>query len=276
MNNELIHSNPPHIHTKKTITGIRADVLIALAPTVIMSVLINGSKCVLIVLVSLAAAVISDMLCDLIFRKKITVMELESAVTGVIFALMLPYRIPLWIAAVGAAIAVIVFKKLVGLIGRSYLHPAVGAYLTISCLLLIISPFGIPSGSICAEAIPALIVGLIYLLIRKVIQLRIPLLYTLAYVFAMTASESLGAVSTSEFMPGCFLLTAIFIAPAYASSPTTPAGRAVFAVFGGLIAYAFSNMLLFEQALALSIIIMNILSPMIERCTIPKSWRYKK
>ncbi|MDO5398561.1 MAG: RnfABCDGE type electron transport complex subunit D [bacterium] len=276
MNNELIHSNPPHIHTKRTITGIRADILIALAPTVIMSALTKGGKSLLIVLVSLAAAVISDVLCDLIFRKRTAVLELESAVTGVIFALMLPYRIPLWIAAVGAAIAVIVFKQFVGLIGRSYLHPAAGAYLTISCLLLIIAPFGIPSGSICAGVAPTLIVGLIYLLIRKVIQLRIPLLYTLAYVFAMTVSESLGAVSTSEFIPGSLLLTAVFIAPAYASSPATPAGRAVFAVFGGFIAYAFSNMLLSEQALALSIIIMNILSPIIERFTIPKSWRYQK
>ena len=109
MNNELIHSYPPHIHTKRTITSIRINVLIALMPAVIASAMFHGGISILTVLVSLAAAVISDIICDLIFRKKTSVMELESAVIGVIFALMLPYRSPLWIAAAGAAIAVIVF-----------------------------------------------------------------------------------------------------------------------------------------------------------------------
>lgn len=270
MNNELIHSDPPHIHTKRTITGIRIDVLIALMPTVIMSTFIQGGKSILIILSSLAAAVISDIICDLIFRRKTKVSELESAVTGVIFALMLPYKTELWIAATGAAAAVIVFKQLFGLMGRSYIHPAAGAYLIIYLLLISIAPSVLLSDCICTESVIALIIGLIYLLIRKVISWHIPFLYILVFGFAIFVSPP----QSYSDVPGFIYLAAIFIAPAYASSPATPGGKAVFGIFGGLIAYALSYILSYELSVTLSVIIMNILSPMIERFTIPRSWRY--
>lgn len=281
MNNELIPSSPPHIHSKRTITRIRLDILIALMPAVIMSVFFQGFIALLIILVSVAAAVVSDLLCDLIFRRKTAIGELEAAVIGVTFALMLRcHTTPLWLAALGAAAAVLIFKQAVGLMGRSYINPAVCGYLIVSFFLTFLYYYGRLDDLICNGLSPALIVGAVYLLIRGVIQPQIPLFYVLSYYLTAIVLSRFGilteAIENPWYVMHYLVLTAVFIAPAYASSPATPAGRVIFGIGGGAAACALSYRLYmpdFMQAMAASIIIMNILSPLIERLTMPKSWR---
>lgn len=287
MNNELIYTKAPHIHSCRTVTGIRTDFLIALAPAAVMSVITKGSRCILILLISIVTAMAMDMLLELTLGKtaastsnlprRVSIIDnlLEAAATGAAFALLLPYRIPLWLAAVGAFTTVILFKRLIGFTGRSRLNPAAGAYLIIACILPAVGISGAGmTMSICADTAPALALGFIYLALRRVIQLRLPLLFVLAFLLAASISSSFGA-SSEPFtaMSGSLILTAAFIAPAYASSPVTPAGKAVFGICGGLLAFLLAARLEFEAALSLAVIIMNILSPFIERLTIPKSRR---
>ena len=284
MNNELIQSNAPHIHSRRTVADIRADVLIALVPAAVMSVINNGSRCILILLISILTAAAADMLLELIRRKasasalasrrSIIVSILDAAAAGTIFALLLPYKVPLWIAAAGAFIAVVLFKRLIGFTGRSRLNPAAGAYLIIACIL---SAAGISGESmdmsICADTSSALALGFIYLVLRSVVQLRLSLLFVLAFFLAASISPIAGLSAMESALSGSLILTAVFIAPSYGSSPVTPAGKSVFGIGGGLLAYFLAAKLEFETALALAVIIMNILSPFIERLTIPDSRR---
>ena len=288
MNNELIQSAAPHIHSRRTAAGIRADLLIALAPAAVMSVITNGSRCILILLISIVTAMAADILLGITLDKTATSDStlsrrasiigslLEAAANGAVFAMLLPYGIPLWLAAAGAAIAVILFKRIIGLTGRSRLNPAAGAYLIITCILPAVGISGEEmTMSICASTAPALALGFIYLVLRKVIQIRLPLLFVLSFLLAASISSSLGVAEVNPFaiMSGSLILTAVFIAPAYASSPVTPVGKAVFGICGGVLAFLLTARLEFEAALALTVIIMNILSPFIERFTIPNSRR---
>ena len=127
MNNNLIVATSPHFHGKTSTTGIMRDVLIALAPATIASVVFFGIKALIIICVCVAAAVLSEFLFNLICKKKQTVGDLSAIVTGLLLALSLPLTASIWQCVVGSVFAIIVVKCLFGGIGCNFANPAVTA-----------------------------------------------------------------------------------------------------------------------------------------------------
>ncbi len=120
-------SASPHIHGSENTTGIMLSVLIALLPAVIWGAYIFGMRALLVVLVTAASCVLSELLYELAMKKPITVGDLSAAVTGVLLALSVPPTMPLWMSAVGGVFAIVVVKQLFGGLGKNFLNPALTA-----------------------------------------------------------------------------------------------------------------------------------------------------
>ena len=262
MNEGLKLTAAPHIRTRISIARIRLDVIIALIPAVAAAVWSCGLRGAYTVLTALAASVIGDLLFEIITKREKTIKNLESVVIGLLTGLLIPSAAPLWAAAVGGLIAAVIFKQLIGLAGRSYIHAAAAAY----CIVMLILRDGslAYSGEIMAAAVT---LGFIYLVVRGVIQLRIPLMYVLAfsvltYLFG-DSEQILDSVIRSNI-----LLCAVFLAPAYASSPAVPTGRIVFGIGCGVLTFVLGRFNMFGAEAAAAVIVMNVLSPIIERFSI--------
>ncbi len=100
----------PHIRDKASTTRIMLDVIIALLPTTVFGVFNFGLNALLIILISVATCVVFELLWCFGTHSRKTLRDLSAVVTGLIFALNLPSTVPLWMAAVGAAFAIVLFK----------------------------------------------------------------------------------------------------------------------------------------------------------------------
>ncbi len=268
--------NKPNIHSNTTPFTINAVILISLIPTVILSVYKSGIRSLLVIAITIASAVLFEVLWDLALRKGINAKELGGAVTGCIVSLILPVNSPLWTAPIAAFFAVVIFQKLIGLTRRSFINPAAGAYLLM--LVFFGKILGTDGTSICEQAMPTVIIGLAILVFKGITQLRIPITFVLSYFIAsciapiFTGAET-GSVILMQLTSGSLILSAVFIAAAYESSPITPNGRILYGVCCGIVTLIFNTSLPLTQSAMLAIVIMNVLSPIIERLTIPKTWR---
>ena len=216
---KLTVTSSPHIYTPRTTRSIMLDVLIALLPAAVASVIIFGFSSLIIILTCMAAAVLSELVFNLICKKEQTIGDLSSAVTGLLLALNLPATIPMWQAALGSVFAIIVVK----------------------CLF-----------------------GGIYLVIRGVITWHTPVVF-IATVFLF--SLVLGQDPVAEILSGGLFIGAIFMATDYATTPNTAWGKVIFGVGCGLITVLIRVFGSYPEGVSFSILLMNILTPYIERWT---------
>ncbi len=298
------------------------DVLIALTPAAAMGIYTHTKSwyVLLIILVTTASCMATEFLYELIMKLPRTTGDLSAAVTGVILALNMPATIPLWMPALGGVFAILVVKMLFGGIGQNFMNPALAA----RCFLLLsftsamtnfsgsIRPlfvstvsgatpmaslkdgfavnwfdmlFNTHNGSIGEASAMAILVGLAYLLIRRVIHIRIPAVYILSSVgFAaliLAVQGKADAISPDYLMTyacgGGLLLGAVFMATDYTTSPVTPWGQLVYALILGLLTALFrcasKNAV---EGVSYAIIIGNLLTPLIEKFTAPKHFGYKR
>ena len=209
---KLIISTSPHIRTKTSTQIIMRDVLIALAPATVAGVILFGLRALLVIAVCVATAVASEFLFNLITKKQQTVTDLSAVVTGLILALSLPAKAGIWECIIGSAFAIIVVKCLFGGIGCNFANPAVTARVMLLAAftsvgggshtvfqdvelvgsatpLEVIGTEGktLPSlidmllgnrmGAIGETCAIALVIGGIYLVVRKVIAWEVPVIY---------------------------------------------------------------------------------------------------
>jgi len=117
----------PHIKDKENTASIMRDVLIALCPALIASTIIFGARALLVTAICVAFAVGGEWVFDKIVKKPSTIGDLSAVVTGVLLAYNLPVGIPLWQAAFGSLVAIIVVKQLFGGLGQNFANPAITA-----------------------------------------------------------------------------------------------------------------------------------------------------
>lgn len=117
----------PHAHSSETTTGIMLDVIIALLPAAVVSVIFFGIKAFAVI----ATSVISCVLCEYVSRKVMkrsnTLGDLSAVVTGLILAFNLPSTLPLWMVVIGSFIAIVIVKQMFGGIGMNFVNPAITA-----------------------------------------------------------------------------------------------------------------------------------------------------
>ncbi len=290
MENKLHVSVAPHIRHKRTTTSIMLDVVIALLPTTIAGVLIFGLNSLAVIGVSVGTAVISELLFNLVLKRKQTIKDLSCVVTGLLLALNLPAETPLWQVAVGSVFAIIVVKCIFGGIGKNVVNPAITArvFMLIAFASLATPSFPVDatagstplSGGATPEIIDlllgktggcigetcsiALLIGGVYLLIRKVISWHIPVAF-IGTVFAFSFFVGGFDVTSAlvQILSGGLLLAAIFMATDYTTSPVTPLGKIVFGVGAGVITAMIRFWGAYPEGVSFAILLMNILNPYI-------------
>ena len=302
MKEMLTVSSSPHIKRPDTTRGIMSDVVIALAPAATYGCILFGLRALAVLITSVGVAVLSEFLWNKALKKPNTIKDMSAVVTGLLLGMNLPPTLPLWQAAIGSVAAIIVVKQMFGGLGHNFANPAIAARI----MLLVSFPaamtrftepvsdavtsatplagtagalsfktlfFGMHAGSIGETSAFLLIVGGLYLVIRRVITPVIPvcLIGTVA-LLSLIAGEN---VMLSVFGGG-LILGAVFMATDYTTSPTTPLGKAVFAVGCGIITFVIRKFGSLPEGVSYSILLMNILVPHINRFTLSKPFGFEK
>lgn len=122
---KLLVSAGPHVRGGASTTSVMGDVLIALLPAVVASVLVFGTRALLLEVVCVAASILFEYLFRRITKRTNTISDLSAAVTGLLLAMNLPASFPIWMAVVGCFVAIVVVKQLFGGIGCNFANPAI-------------------------------------------------------------------------------------------------------------------------------------------------------
>ena len=300
MESSLILSSAPHIHTKDTSRRIMLDVIIALLPAVVASVVIFGVKALGIIAACVIAAVVSEAVFDLIVGKKQTVGDLSAVVTGLLLALNLSTNVAIWQCVVGSVFAIVVVKCLFGGLGKNFANPAItgrvfmllafssvagGANPVIVELTTTATPLeliaqqaenaptlmelflGLHGGAIGEPCCLALLIGFAYLLVRKVIKWHVPVIFIATVFVCYLIATGDFTYALSEILAGGLFIGAIFMATDYVTSPITLKGKMVFALGCGLVTFVIRYFCAYPEGVSFSILAMNILTPYIEKWT---------
>ncbi len=307
---KLTVSASPHVRSPKTVTGIMLDVIIALVPALIASFVLFGYRSLIVTFVCVGSCVVFEYWSRRIMKKDMTIGDLSAIVTGLLLAFNLPVTIPLWMCIVGSFFAIVVVKQFFGGIGKNFVNPAIGGRIvmlvsfagamtnwtepltwfkstdgvTTATPLASLKPgvtenlpslldmfLGVRGGSLGETCAIALILGFIYLLVRKIISPVIPLCFigTVA-VFMLIAGKGDFTFMLYHVLSGGLLLGAIFMATDYATTPITKSGKVIFAIGCGIITSVIRLYANLPEGVSYSIILMNILVPHIETLTKPR------
>ncbi len=292
----------PHVRSKDTVQSVMRDVLIALAPAAVMGIVYFGMRALALMIISVVSAMFFEFLYQKGMKKPVTVSDLSAAVTGLLLAMNLPASAPFWMPVVGSAFAIIIAKQFFGGLGKNFINPALAgrAFLLASYpteMTSWVNPAGVdalstatklaelkagtlvPTGADTMQAFLgriggtigetcalALLIGFVYLLVRKVISWRIPVVY-IATVFVLFAivGRTNGRFPVYEIFTGGLMLGAIFMATDYASSPINPKGQIIFAIGCGVLTFLIRRFGGYPEGVSYSILIMNLTVPLIDR-----------
>ena len=309
---KLTVASSPHIRGNFRTNRIMLDVVIALLPALAVGVFVLGIQSLLVAIVCIASAVASEWLYSVVTKTRNTVVDGSAVVTGLLLAMTLPTTVPCWQAAIGSAFAIIVVKALCGGLGQNIFNPALAA----RAFMMLVWPasmvryaalgvdgvtaatplhhmvmpalpeetlldmfLGNCPGSIGEISALALLIGGMYLVIRKVISVRIPVAYlgtvaVLTLIFFKTDYPVQWMLYS--LLSGGVMLGSIFMATDYATSPATAVGQIVYGIGCGILTVVFRYFGLFPEGVTYAILIMNAMVWVIDRYTAPRRFGVKK
>lgn len=293
-------SKSPHVQAEDSTQSIMLDVAIALVPASFYGMYQYGIKAFLILLVSVISCVLTEYIYQNISEKKVTVNDGSAIVTGLLLALNLPPSVPLWIPLLGGIFAIFFVKQVFGGIGQNFMNPALAA----RCFLLIsfagimstytldgisgatpltslkmgneisfASAFlGKTGGSLGESSGIAVILGGLYLLVKRVISVKIPFSYLGAFVLFLILFGDKGldmSYILVHLFSGGILIGAFFMATDYAACPITDYGKIIYGIFLGILTGIFRIYGNAPEGVSFAIIIGNLIVPLIEKITFP-------
>lgn len=299
-------SSSPHIRHHETTCGIMTDVVIALMPSAVFGCILFGFKAAAVLITCVLVAVLSEYVWDKALKKPNSVKDMSAVVTGLLLGMNLPSAIPLWQAAIGSVFAIIVVKQMFGGIGCNFANPAIAARI----MLLVSFPasmtrfmepisdtvssatpllyaggeksfvhpfktlfFGMHAGSIGETSAFLLLVGALYLIVRRIISPVIPACFigTVALLSLISGENPVISV-----FGGGLILGAVFMATDYTTSPASLLGKAIFGVGCGIVTFVIRKFGALTEGVSYAILLMNILVPYIDRFTLSKPFGYIK
>ena len=304
---QMLHvSSNPHVRDKMTTSKIMQLVVLALLPTTLFGIYNFGVRALLVVVITVASSVFFEWIYDKLMHKKNTITDFSAVVTGLLLALNMPVSIPLWMPVLGSAFAIIVVKQLFGGLGQNFMNPALAArcFLLTSFALFMnnfsSAKLGFDSltgatplaqlragetvdlaslvigripGTIGEVSVIALLIGAIYMVVRKVISPVIPLIYIgTVFVFTFLFGGFNLTYSLSEICAGGLIFGAFFMATDYVTSPLTPKGQIVYGLILGIVTGIFRLWGASPEGVSYAIIFSNLLVPLIERYTLPTAF----
>ena len=299
----LLVTSSPHTFSKLTTSKIMLDVIIALLPATILSVVYFGLNALLIILTCVISSVLFEWIFQRICKKDTTINDLSAAVTGLLLALNLPavaYKDIWWPCVVGSLIAVVVVKGLFGGLGKNFANPAITARIILliafssigSAVHPVISDvtsgatplgvlggsegtlpsllnmfLGIRGGALGETSALALLVGGVYLICRRVITWHAPVAFIgTVFVLSFLTKSDLN-YALYQILSGGLFIGAFFMATDYVTTPSRPLGRLIFGFGCGLITVAIRVWGSYPEGVSFSILFMNIVTPYIDRLT---------
>ncbi len=307
MENTILSSSP-HIRHEATTARIMMDVVIALVPAGIAGVIFFGLNAAITIALAVAAAVLTVALIQLATKKKVTVNDWSAAVTGLIVAYNITPTAPWYLPVLGSVFAIGIVKQVFGGLGHNFMNPAAAARVFLATAfsvqmtnwpvvadavsnatpLAILKGFStdpLPSvtnmlignhgGCIGETCAAALILGGVYLLVRRVITWHIPVAFIgtvgiLTFVFGPEGLFTGNVVY--HLLGGGLLLGSIFMATDYVTSPITRKGQMIYGLGCGFFTFLFRYFGSMPEAVSVSILLMNILAPTIDRYIIPRKF----
>lgn len=296
-------TSAPHVRDKMDTKRIMLLVIVSLLPASVFGICNFGIRALLVILATVISAVVSEYVYEFIVKKKSTINDLSAVVTGLLLALNLPHTIPIWMAVLGGAFAIIVVKMLFGGLGQNFMNPALGArcFLVISFTAQMTSftydgvtgatplaqlkagesvnvmkmLLGTEAGTIGETSVIALLLGAVILILFGVIDLRIPGTYILTFAIFVVLFGGRGLDITylvAQICGGGLILGAFFMATDYVTSPITPMGKILFGICLGVLTGIFRIFGASAEGVSYAIIISNLLVPLIERVTVPRAF----
>ena len=299
--NGLIVEPSPHRRTGLSTQLVMLNVILALLPAAVMGCVIFGVRAAVVLLVCIASSVIFEALCRIIMKKDQTIGDLSAVVTGLLLGMNLPSTIPLWMVVIGSFVAIAVTKQLFGGIGQNFANPAiVGRIVMMLSFTAYMSNWAKPywyreSADVITSATPlnsdvlgtgaftykdlllgncggcigevcalALIIGGVYLIIARIISPAAPIAFigSVALLTALTGGDVL-----YQLLSGGLMIGAFFMATDYATTPLTAKGKFIFGLGCGIITFVIRNYGNYPEGVSFSILIMNLLTPYIDRLT---------
>lgn len=305
--NKLKMSSSPHIRSKDTTSSIMMWVTIALLPASAFGVWNFGLSALIMLISTTAASVLTEYIYEKLMHKKITIGDWSAVVTGLLLGLNMPASAPWWMGVIGGIFAILIVKQLFGGLGQNFMNPALGA----RCFLLIsftsqMTTFvydgvsgptplaqlkageavnsmdmliGTIPGTIGETSVIAIIIGAIILILKGIIDLRIPGTYIVSFIifigiFGPFANPNVGFFDpqyiTAHLCGGGLMLGAWFMATDYVTSPITKKGQYVYGILLGVLTGLFRLFGGSAEGVSYAIIISNLIVPLIERVTLPK------
>ena len=301
MDKKLIVRISPHLFSGNRTQRIMLDVIIALVPTLAAACFLFGMRALLITVVSVVSCVVFEYLTRKVMKKEQSIQDLSAVITGILLAFCVPVGLPLYMVVLGAFVAIVIVKQMFGGLGQNFVNPAMAARIVLvisfavpmttwaaqgmpSSMVDIVSGatplvlmkngqvvpsamdllFGRHGGCMGETCALTLLLGGIYLRVRKVITLKIPVAYiaTVA-ICALLARQS----PLVHVLSGGMLLGAIFMATDYTTSPCTELGKIIFGIGCGLVTMAIRLFGMFPEGVSFAVVFMNLWTPHIERWT---------
>ena len=312
----VVTSSPLLRNTAASTRGIMGDVILAMLPTALAAVWFFGAGALSLILVSVISAVLAELIYQRLTHQKSTIGDLSAVVTGMLLAFNLPANAPWWMAAIGSILAIVLVKQMFGGIGQNFINPALAAR-TILMLSWagLMAATAVPAGgqlfgltAVEADAVASatplvnsnyslwqlfigevpgmlgetckltLILGGVYLIVRRVIDWRVPVAF-IATAFILFWIET-GAVylpgSTDsalyQVLSGGLILGAFFMATDYVTCPVTKWGRVIMGIGCAAMLFVIRTYGSYPEGCSFGILFMNVLTPLIDKWTTPKTF----
>lgn len=290
----------PFTHCGASTQRIMLDVIIALLPATAAAIVIFGAPAFVPILSCVIAAVVSEFLFNAITRRKQSIGDLSAVVTGLLLGLNLSTNVPVWQCVLGSVFAIVFVKCLFGGLGHNFANPAITArvfmlvsftqvmggampkgvdLVTSATPLEVLSTggeglpslldmfLGVRGGAVGETCVIALLIGFAYLVIRRVIRWYVPAIFVGSVFVLYFVTTGSAVTALYEIMAGGLFLGAIFMATDYQTSPINNKGKAFFALGCGILTFVIREYCAYPEGVSLSILVMNILAPMIEKWT---------
>lgn len=304
--NKLIVEPSPHIRSRWTTQKVMMNVIFALCPALLAATIIFGLRALVLTVICCTCCVVFEWLFCVVTKRSSTISDLSAIVTGMLLAFNLPVDLPVYMAVIGCFVAIVIVKCLFGGIGQNFANPAITGRIVLMLsftgsmtkwtapltwagdavdavtsatplaasaeeLPTLMEMFlGIRGGCLGETCVLALLVGGVYLMAMKLVRPVTPLAF-IGTVAVLTFAYSGDAEFTLyQLMSGGLVLGALFMATDYSTTPLTTKGKLIFGIGCGLITFAIRMFGDLPEGVSYSILVMNCLTPLIDRFTMPR------
>lgn len=303
---KLTISHSPYLNSKINTSSVMLQVILALLPATAAAIYFFGQKAALLILNCLLSAIITEAIISRIRKKPSSICDYSAALTGLLLALILPPQTKWYAATLGSIFAILAGKHIFGGLGSNIFNPAlIGRAFLMAAYPKMLTTFTAPnsvdaltcatpltlrkfshtltptidlflgkiSGSIGETSAICLIIGGLYLLIRKIADWRIPLSLLAAVTIISTLAFMLNPLNGTilfHLFSGGLLMGVFFMATDPVTTPVTKKGRYIFGVGCGLLTMIIRYFSGLPEGVMYSILFMNAFTPLINRYTKPK------